>query len=336
MTNKSKFAPVKVKNPTSLQHVVWLKPSQSLVISLDNNKYPDVRLDVLSDHLYVSAEADAGSRTEFLLVQEPYLVEWSEYSSCHLGDIWVESAEAVSRLSIMLFCTNKNKENFITAINPNYTDIRIKPQNILEVVIYDKYDNVKYEWNWEPKENPQVGVDLLSYSYCDLNEYIQEFDFVKESDPNSPYAILPRFGLDKDNFSREHHFWFRFKGTVLQELSKIDGLKNVGSLQFTNANYKSSIEPQYKLSLILDLDNKQFDKVLKTLMIKTDTYVFEKSYPKLEKRFFTPFYQKPSKIRNIEFKLIKSNMFDDGCESIKSMPAKEDLSTSNINLCGFV
>ena len=45
------YAPVQVRNPTSSQHLVKLRPGQDMYLSLDKEVYGDVKLELASDYL---------------------------------------------------------------------------------------------------------------------------------------------------------------------------------------------------------------------------------------------------------------------------------------------
>ena len=82
--------------------------------------------------------------------------EWASFSNCHLGDIWIENDDNISRMIVMLMCTYSAKRSVVTTINPNCYDICISSYDMLEVILFE--ENFGYaNWNWEWR--PASGVN---------------------------------------------------------------------------------------------------------------------------------------------------------------------------------
>lgn len=265
------YAPARVINPTSLQHLVKLQPGQGFILSLDKKIYNDPKIEILCDNLdIVVADKKEGVYT---FVQRKNLDDWSVYSSCMLGEVWIECEDSLSKLVVVQDCLNPEKADHITVINPDHCDIRVQPHNIMELVLYDKEFGYQDEWNWKWRPAmdgmvvEEIGSDTLGlYSWYEFHEYM-EID-----PPHHRYARFPRTSVKENQFCRQHHFWLRFNDELLGMLNKDLGVQHVGDLDFVgykNRYDKSSYDNRtFHASVYLDLKKKYRARFLGALGIK--------------------------------------------------------------------
>lgn len=263
-----KYSPIHVTNPTSLQHIIWLQPYQSLILNLDPKLYPNINISSTTDYLEKSE-----SENTCLFKQANPSDNWNQYSNCHLGDIWITSSKTTARLVVMLNCTNQAKSGFVTVINPDCSDIRLKPPQILEVVLFDLKFKQQDEWTWSwlPKSGvtiENIGVDFIYPRKWDLcNDRV-------ENNPNNPYSCLQRIQRKTDCCCREHHFWFRLSASTISQLSDDAGIVHIGDLRFRGFNDRfhrklSQPESELMLSIHVNLQKKYRGDIIRTLALRT-------------------------------------------------------------------
>lgn len=270
MKNKQ-YALARVVNPTSLQHLVKLHPGQGFVLSLDKKLYDDPKIEIMCDNLYMAiADKKEGSYT---FVQRRNLDDWSVYSSCMLGEVWIECEDSLSKLVVVQNCLNPEKADHLTVINPDHCDIRVQPHNVMELVLYDKSFGYQDEWSWKWRSTmdgvvvEEIGSDTLGlYSWFEFNEYM-DID-----PPHHRYARFPRTEVDENQFCRQHHFWFRFNNELLGSLQKDLGVQYVGDIDFVgyeNRHSKTDYNSRtFHASVYLDLKKKYRARFLGTLGLK--------------------------------------------------------------------
>jgi len=271
MKNKS-YSPVYVHDPTSLQHLVRLHPGQHFVLSLDSKIYPKPDVEVAGDYLKVGFFEHKDDRIFYHIFPKEDFSDWSAYSACFLGEVWVGWKENVAKLIVNLECSNAEKMDHVTIINPDCFDVRIRPYNILEFVVYDdKFDwQDEWTWTWKP-EVPFLEMNQLGHDHLSLypNTHLQQYS--ETDSPNSRYARYPR--TEPEKFFRQHHFWFRFGNSVLKLLDQDGSVERVGNLELHGTpnkfNKHLSVEGrQYTASLHLDLKKRYRAKVLSSLGLK--------------------------------------------------------------------
>jgi hypothetical protein len=273
MTRRKNYSPARVINPSSMHHVVWLHPGQALVIQLSEEVYGSnqPKLELTNNNLKVACVEKVDKKYQWLIIQEEKIIEWGDYSSCYLTDIWIESEKTCGRIVVMLSCVNKNKDNFITVINPDCVDIRIRPYDVIEVILYNESFKDQDEWMWEWLPLLDVDVDQIGYDYFNIHMWNKYYLDSTGEEPNHPYACLARTCSQKNAWCRQHHFWFRFDKSVLDLMRKEQGVKHVGNFKFfgwEDRHRKSEgFSCEHLLSVHLNLKEKYRLAVLHTLTI---------------------------------------------------------------------
>jgi len=210
-----KYSAAHVKNPTSLQHIVWLQPGQTLILHLEREQYPEVKVESNSPYLKILPCEGNQKEQQFIFVQEESVVSWGQYSSSFLGDVWVDSGTHTAKLVVMMNCTSPTKQRFCTVVNPDCTDIRIRPYHIIEVVLFDHRFKDQDEWIWEWVPKSDMQIEMLGYEYLNMHMWRRHYEEPLGENPEFAYARLLRGDAENNPWMRQHHFWFRFKENIL-------------------------------------------------------------------------------------------------------------------------
>jgi hypothetical protein len=182
-----KYAPVKIKNPTAEGHLVRLMPRQSFeVICTKQESYDDFNVCVLGDFLILTDVYVEDDKTTFRFKQKYDFTEWAKISALFLGNVIVvkNGGEEPVRVTMCVYCqpTNSCKANVLTVINPDDQLVKIEPNQVLHLVVYDSQEQAR--WSIE-------GLFGLNCIRCEtvLN------DFQNVYDPDSLLCPEPRSGL---------------------------------------------------------------------------------------------------------------------------------------------
>ena len=205
------YSPVQVRNPTSSQHLVRLRPGQSMFLSFDKETYRDVKLELASDYL----EAEADGDHKYRIWQTKVVDGWGDYSSTFLGEIWIDYDASIAKISVVLDCVNKEKLDHITIVNPDCFDVRVQPHQVIELIVYDLRFGSLDEWycTWKPLKD--IYLEQIGYDYISLQTWGQYYQH-GDDDPGYRYARMMRTEIEPSptQWTRQHHFWFRFDRSV--------------------------------------------------------------------------------------------------------------------------
>jgi hypothetical protein len=331
MAKDKTYSTVRVKNPSSVQHVVYLQPGQTLALELDEAVFPSPRVEISTSNLFVVPVIGSPERTEYLFVQAEEVAEWANYSTCHLGDIWIGSDKTTARLVVMLACRNPHKDRHVTAINPDCTDLRMRPHDVLEVILYDADFTTRDDWTWTWCPTSDVGLETLWYNRLSLSMWAWICDQEANDSPNHPYSRLPRIDTRADVQFRQHHFWFRFDERVLAAVDQCDGLCDVGTLKFfgwSDCLNKGNDPTVRSITLVLNLKDKHKnrDKIASTLSMVPRGDVRLDHTPLLS--VLGQLRKSPPKppvplVRPTELTLLAYKSFAEGCNTMPAEPEPE-------------
>ena len=263
-----KYSPAHVKNPSSMQHLVRVCPGQPIHLFLDREDIAKrAKVEISGDNMVVESSIHYNQHEEFRIEPKPHCLEWSPYSSCLLGEVWIETSRDLSKLMVIQECPNKDKNNYVTVVNPDCYDLRVLPHNIIEVVLYDlrfSY-NDEWSWSWKPVDS-DLDVDILGKEILSLY-YIQEN---YRDDPAMCYAMCPRVEPG-ENICRQHHMWFRFNHDIVEMAKRSAGICHVGDLNFVGCASKFMPDAPRKtmyVSVYVDFRKSKAGKILRTLGMK--------------------------------------------------------------------
>lgn len=226
------YYPLCVRDPRSMYHLVRIRPNQDLAILLSKEKFSSPELEIASSYLSVNHASEDANNRVFRLAQTDSIRTWSQYSSTYLGEVWITHEHGISRLLVIQDCTNPQKTNLITVVNPKGFDLRVFPHNIMEFILYEPSFGctADWEWIWKPKFDC-VKICCLGEDTKGLhpNRMYQSFE-----SPSDQYAKLARFDVSPtEHYRQQQHFWFRFEKDLVQLLTSEIGTINVGSFHFT-------------------------------------------------------------------------------------------------------
>lgn len=326
MSRKIKYcSPVNVKNPISLQHLARVHPAQDIHLTLDEDLFPNPTIEVSSDKLIMGCTVNSTGSRCIHIRQTEDIEDWSDYSSVLLGEIWIGSDKTIARVLVMLECQNPIKQTFFTVINPDCCDARMRPGDILEVVLFDHDFGFQEEWTWQWTPMTEVGVELLGHSDLSLNKWGQK------DHPDQPYARLARTEapLEKQ-WIRQRHYWFRFNKVILDLMDQGPGTKHLGTFKFVGYadryHKDKNLPVEYHLSVHVDVKERHRLSAIRSLLLpKLDGYPYQRPItqaivhcPKVKER------QKSKFVREVEVTLMDLNGFDDGCRLAPIVPDEKD------------
>jgi hypothetical protein len=319
-----KYAPARVVNPVSLQHLVKLQPGQSFVLSLDKGIYGDPQIEI-TDNFEISSLDQKKDLCHYTFSPTNDLDDWGLYSACLLGEVWISYEGGLSKLVIVQDCLSPDKIDNLTVINPQYCDIRVQPQTIMELIVYDKefgYQD-QWDWTWQPHIDltiDEMGVDTLGlHSWADWQEY------ANVDPPHYRYARYPRTEIGDNQFCRQHHFWFRFGKDLLPLLDANLGVQHVGDFSlkgFENRWDKTSDRSGF-LSVYLDLRKKYRNRFLATLGVQKRSFqTGPHKWPKQRVVYSVSKTPKEPTVNQVAIVALKAESLEDGCNVLSAKPPK--------------
>ena len=260
--------PIKVKNPTSMQHIVRIKSGQYVQLHLDENIFPNHEIRISpSDNIFIGEQERSENYSTYLIFLNDNIKKWADYSSVYLGEIWIDSKKESSRLLILMESSNDLKSNFITTINPDYLDIRINPGDIIEVILFNVNSERSYNWDWSFNPKTECNVEFLGTSDLDLQICLLNNHLI--DCPELLYASFPRIDIKKNTNLKQKHFWFRFDKKMLLMINEMNGINHLGDFVFTGYFDKnfSVNDVQRTLSVHVNLDNKYKMRMFNSLLL---------------------------------------------------------------------
>jgi len=340
MSQKS-YMPIQVKNPTSFQHLVVIKPGQDIELHLDNDMYPgEINVEVSSNHLILaSRDFTNPKRSVYYFKHSLFTLDWAEFSHAMLGEIWIDSKDRLAKLIVMMECLNVEKMRNVTVVNPDCCDLKIKPYSVMEVILCEENNendfNEHEEWIWE--WCPTVDLEIEEIGYNRLNLFTwNNFSSYDMDSPDDMYARFPRFDVNTHAHPGlyQHHFWFRFDNSILDLMNNNDGVNRVGDLKFTgysnrfckpNCNVKCC-----NMSVYVDLRSKFKTKVLETLALKEQLdCVLNLKQSKSKTKTKNQKVQKARKILPFKKEVIINKVpftsLEEGCKVLSCIPEKEQI-----------
>lgn len=302
-----------------------------IVLSFDRTGLEHVQIEIPEDFLQVVDEKHEENRDVFFINQIKDHTEWSQYSSSFMGEICCKKEADVSRISVIQNCTNNKKSNHVSVVNPKWSKLRVHPQNIVEIILYDLGFTYQDEWNWEWTSNDGVGVELLGRDTLSLYYLNKQY----LGNPDLRYSMYPCVSTEKI-MCRQHHMWFRFNKSILKSMSKETGIKTVGFFQIDGKSNKFQPNSSSEVKILpIDVDFRKPKRglVLSTLCIEDKSSeqakVSSKQWEKWNKRKWTDYLT----IKNVSVDKIDIENLYDGCNVLS--PNKETNEKSKLFLKGL-
>lgn len=307
------YAPACVRNPVSMHHLVKVCPEQAIVVFLSRSQFRNPTLEISSPYLVLENQWEDSEKCVFRIAQCQDVAAWAEYSSTYLGEIWIDHHEGLSRLLVLQDCTNPEKTNFITAINPDCYDLRVYPENVLEFILCDM-DVEEWVWQWD-NSIECADVDLLAnevkWLYAD-QRFSEAADY--------RFAKLPRFKVEGDRYGLQHHFWFKFNNKIQPLLASETGIIQVGNFHFFGYSGSSSATSTYHASIHVSV-SKRSATAFQQAKLQT---LPPSSFP-ISRPFSQQFHVKKRAlpvINEVAITRLKTDTLDEGCKTLSAEPPK--------------
>lgn len=323
------YSPVQIRNPTSSQHLVKLRPGQDMFLSFDKELYGDVKIELASDYLEAEAVGllQDGSH-KYRVWQTKDVAGWSDYSSTFLGEIWIDYDSSIAKVSVVMDCVNNEKLDHVTVINPDCFDVRVQPHQVIEFIVYDLDFGSLDEWHcsWNPLKD--VHLEQIGYDHLSLQAWHQYYRH-GDNDPGYRYAKFPRTEIEigPTQWTRQHHFWFRFDRSVLDYADV--GVNHIGdfTIEGVSDKFASKTDPkhtQYHLSLYLDTKKFKRGRALHTLGLKKKNeyshYTYARQQSATRSIIHVPKETLPVS-REVDISNLQPASLDEGCKVISATPS---------------
>lgn len=280
MATNKKYSAVQVVDPSGDGHLAKVYPGQELKVVL-SKETKGVEVFLSSDYLKMKEVAtDKNDNTVYTFYQLYDLTSWSKLSATYLGEITLLTKDMVSSVCVMLEGHTFHNQNILTVVNPIGNQIKVEPQQVLEVVIYDEDCLTDDVWDYEIVCG-NIGEKIIEYDYID-NEIVYPAvnykSFMKESETLSDFTlIMPRCVARMP--IREYHFFFKVDYNSLSTLQEMEnGSYDGGKIYFYPKN-KENEDPVFKNSINLNINLRQRNRetVFKGMYFNTNFHVISNS-----------------------------------------------------------
>lgn len=252
---KKKHSPVRVVNPVGDNHVVCLHPNQPFLV-LVSPWVGLVDMQFESDFFELAEEEKLRDGTVLMMFRQKFdLSSWAKVGSIYLGTVLIVGGHVAASLCVVL---ESSKTDVFTVVNPQGTEVKIHPHQLLEVVLYDDI----YQGKWMAKCIP--GEEDIQYRQCGYETIMATSvshalaDAVK---PMSNFVVFPRAC---DNFTgREHHHWFEFDVTSTRKIAKWNtGTFKGGRIVFAPMTHENGAPEERILHVELSVRGKNRRKLM--------------------------------------------------------------------------
>lgn len=331
------YSPFQISNPQSNQHIARLKPGQFLQLTLGKDRFPNAELVLDSEELTLEGEGEDKAEKQFLISHSDDAKKWADYSSLFLGEVWIRcDQEDKAKILVYVESPNKFKKDIITVINPNWWDVRLRPWEMLEVVLYDHSFKTISDWDWNFFRCERVTMDMLGHE--DIVLYVREqFGDYFKIDPDYRYTILPRTEHRQNTEMPETHMWFRFDATILDLLIK-SGTVLIGNMNFegTKDPYENVVENnvQYGFTLYVDCYKKHQARTIQSLGLPgyadsqtstlfDTTAADDKVVARVGNKYVVHKEKNKKRVREVTFNRLFPTMFSDGCRVLTRRPEND-------------
>jgi hypothetical protein len=224
------FAPVRVTNPLSDMHMVYLHPNQPFVLELSSwmgVQYVDWDSDFFKQ---VTNYTDNEGTRCFLFEPTCDLTEWSKYSNTYLGEVTLISNEICTTLCVVLLSKNPF---VLTLLNPTSCEIKVQPHQIIEFVF------------WGDQAESIIDARSISSGHLGMvyKEKGQEVTYPTDTLlPDAMTEVGDFVVRQRNSKQKEHHFWYQLPDDAI---CKANGLPNAiyhgGKITF-GSDLKRSID----------------------------------------------------------------------------------------------
>lgn len=320
------FAPVRIQNPTSLQQIAKISPGQSIDLYINEDVFGSHVVDVSTESLFVTKVPCSGPEKLYKISHVNSVREWADYSTCLLGEIWIDGKNAIGKIGVMLECSNGEKSKIRTVVNPDCFDLRIYSYNIIELIVFDCRFGYHDEWNCEWRPVKDVGLNQIGQDHLCLHDSYGPYTGLEPA--NYLYARCPRGESTVGLLTRQHHFWFRFDYKIFKLIATESGIVHVGNIIVNGLSNKYQLQHADKvgshMSLYVDFRKKWFPQTQETLNVKPKSEMQEPtSLVARQYDDYKPKWQPQPKIvlpeiRDVDISLIESPGEITGCKTLSA------------------
>lgn len=254
---------------------VNVHPGQIIQVILDQAAYVNSKVEMVGSLNLESKEVISG-REVYSFSHPVNTYAWSDYSNTQLGEICILSDGICSKLQVVLRCTNPVKNNHVAIINPHLSDLKIKPFEVVEVVVFDTNfygGNDEWTWQWSPAYN-NIKMDEMGNTHLSHYMWTNYCGYLDDDDPDYRYSTCLRIPTPPYNMSfRQHHFWFRLSSGIFSCLKAASSVQHVGTMTLCGVpcRWKKCFDNHTvfkNFELYVDLNTVYKDKIIETLNLE--------------------------------------------------------------------
>jgi hypothetical protein len=148
-----------VNNPLATNMMVYMKPNQLLELAFTND-YGLVDVEITSDFLNSKKYLTNDGTTGYEIEHVPEIECWSKISQTFLGEIKIIHNQSCCLIGVVL---DSEISSIITTINPEECEIRLRSNQVLEIVLLNCNSVVNSEIISGSCGIQYFGVDVLSH-----------------------------------------------------------------------------------------------------------------------------------------------------------------------------
>lgn len=205
-------SPIVQKNPIADYQVLRVCKNQEINIVLSGDQVGKT-VKVTGLFLKLDAMIVYNSKGVTHTIRQIRCFDLNRASTCFLGTIVVGDNV---HLLVYMESDHVDKKDFLTLIDPYVDTIRLKPHQVLEVVMTD---NAGWDWAWYPK-NPTESSSCIALQEIGRRFYSPTIGKWKDQHYADPYFAEQKLKHQIPEKVLQTHFWFRFDSSMLAILEE--------------------------------------------------------------------------------------------------------------------
>lgn len=194
--------PIRILDPLAAATVVKLHPQQQLWLAL-SPKLGVKEVDFDSRFFFLNRDFLSEDTVHTYVFEQKFdLSDWAKISCMYLGEIYIMRKDICACLSVIL--DSRFRPNILTIVNPISTQIKLRPNQILEIVALEP--TIGETTHWDITVIPgSFGIkyeEIKDAVICPRSFNLACLDSIE--DQLLPYPRVDDVGI-------EHHFWFKVR-----------------------------------------------------------------------------------------------------------------------------
>jgi len=294
----SKYSPVRVANPLTENHLVYVHPTQKLQLRI--SEFMEIQdIDLISDFLVKSDEWHNNDGTcVYEFEQKADFTEWCDLGDTFLGEILLVGKNSCSSLNVVLNSAKMNR--CLTIINPCYCEVKVCPYQTLEIILFQ---------DLKCKVYPGSGFDYMLTGEEVLRIAPHSFS-TKIIKPVDGFIVRPRH---IKGVRQEYHYFFELDVNSLADvMSWKKGTYSGGRIVFS----KNGKEPySHVVSIHLNVRRKTYR--LEQRKKKKEKGVWHTPHVRTQGRVFCSDYRIDPEVREVNFEPMAMGKLSDGCNTME-------------------